>query len=67
VIHVEMLITTEMVMTFAGTVMGDADGYGTNAQFSSPYGICWDLHGDNMYICDSGNNAIRKLSLHGTY
>lgn len=40
------------------------DGTGTNALFASPDGIVSDSTG--LYIADSGNNAIRKLTLAGT-
>lgn len=37
------------------------DGLATNAQLSQPFGIAVDPEG-NVYIADSGNNRIRKVS-----
>ena len=37
------------------------DGLATNAQLSQPFGVAVDGSG-NVYIADSGNNRIRKVS-----
>ncbi|MGA3129614.1 MAG: NHL repeat-containing protein [Terracidiphilus sp.] len=51
------------VTTLAGTagVTGHADGTGGNASFSSPVGVATDSLG-NIYVADSGNNTIRKVT-----
>lgn len=51
------------VTTLAGTpgTTGHADGVGGNASFSSPIGVATDGAG-NIYVADSGNNIIRKVS-----
>jgi hypothetical protein len=50
------------VSTIAGTgVSGYQNGRGTIAQFNSPDGLCMDTNG-NIYIADSNNNCIRKIS-----
>ena len=56
-----------VVTTLAGQagVPGLLDGTGTNAQLSSPYGVALDSAG-NVYVADSGNNAIRVLTPVGT-
>ena len=54
-----------VVSTLAGSgVDGDADGQGTNAQFSGPQGVAVDASG-NVLVADSGNNKIRKISPNG--
>jgi len=56
-----IVIATGAVTTLAGTagVTGSADGTGTNAGFNSPGGITTD--GTNLFVSDTGNNAIRKI------
>jgi hypothetical protein len=49
------------VTTYVGTgVIGYTDGYATSAQFDAPTQWTQDSDG-NMFIADSGNNAIRKV------
>ncbi|MEI6715503.1 MAG: immunoglobulin domain-containing protein, partial [Verrucomicrobiota bacterium] len=59
-------ITSEgMVTTLAGSgETGFADGPGTAAKFSSPVGVAVDVSG-NVYVADSGNNKIRKITSAG--
>ncbi|WP_426670803.1 NHL repeat-containing protein [Mucilaginibacter sp. McL0603] len=50
------------VSTLAGSGQaGSANGQGTSASFNSPFGIAVDASG-NVYVADSGNNLIRKIS-----
>jgi sugar lactone lactonase YvrE len=52
--------------TFAGTTTaGYTEGPRASALFSSPQGVVADAAG-NLYIADSFNNAIRKISTTGT-
>jgi sugar lactone lactonase YvrE len=55
------------VATFAGLAgsAGFADGDFVSARFSSPAGVAIDAVG-NVYVADSGNNAVRKISPAGT-
>jgi sugar lactone lactonase YvrE len=61
-------ITPEgVVTTVAGNVMlapGSMDGPGTSAQFNEPVSLARDAVG-NIYIADSGNDLIRRISADG--
>lgn len=54
-----------MVSTIAGSIVGDQDGPGLSAKFDYPSGIAVDLQG-NVYIADSDNNKIKKITPNGT-
>ncbi|MGL5018769.1 MAG: choice-of-anchor D domain-containing protein [Luteolibacter sp.] len=50
------------VTTFAGTVAsGSANGTATSATFNAPKGVAIDSTG-NLYVADTGNNMIRKIT-----
>jgi sugar lactone lactonase YvrE len=54
-----------VVTTIAGTgVAGSADGVGTVATFKQPYGLTITSSGD-LYIADTENNKIRKVTSAG--
>lgn len=59
----KIVISTGVVTTLAGTAgnIGSTDGIGSAAQFSCPGGITTD--GTNLYVVDSGNLTIRKISI----
>ncbi len=44
---------------------GNADGNGTNASFSTPHGVALD-HNGNVFVTDTGNGTIRKITSAGT-
>ena len=52
-----------VVTTFAGTAgtIGSTDGTGSAARFKNPYAITIDSS-DNLYVCDTYNNTIRKIT-----
>ncbi|MGC2165327.1 MAG: NHL repeat-containing protein [Gallionella sp.] len=55
-----------IVTTFAGTMRstGAVDGAGTAARFSTVSGIAVDDAG-NLFVADTANNAVRKISTTG--
>jgi len=48
----------------AGGREGFADGRGDAAAFNTPSGLALDRHG-NLYVADTGNHAIRKVTAQG--
>lgn len=54
------------VTTLAGSPGngGTADGAGSSARFQEPVGVAVDANG-NIYVADSGNSAIRKITAGG--
>lgn len=59
---IRKITTTGDVTTFAGSgTPGNSDGTGTDAAFSSVYGLAFDSKG-NLYVADSGNALIRKVT-----
>ena len=60
---IRKITATGTVITLAGRAgaIGYADGPGATAQFYQPYGVAVDSH-DNVYVADSGNSVIRKIT-----
>lgn len=54
-----------VVTTVAGGEEGYVDGPGTQARFHTPSGLAIDRPG-NLYVADTGNHAIRKITPDGT-
>jgi sugar lactone lactonase YvrE len=75
---IRKITSTGAVTTFAGAVgaattadengpalpAGSADGTGTSASFNQPTGIAVDSSG-NVYVSDTGNDTIRKITSAG--
>ena len=55
-----------VVSTLAGLAgeLGSDDGVGSNARFGIPTGVATDSVG-NVYVADSGNHTIRKITSNG--
>jgi len=58
-------VSKDGVFTLAGTgKAGKEDGVGTKASFNYPTGLAADASG-NLYVADTGNGLIRKISKEG--
>ena len=57
----KVVISTGAISTFAGLsgTSGSTNDTGAAARFNTPNGITND--GTNLYVADSGNNAVRKI------
>ncbi len=53
------------VATFAGSKEGFQDGVGTAAAFHTPSALAFD-HEGSLFVADTGNHAIRKITKDGT-
>jgi len=57
-------LTAGTVTTIAGNGgLGSADGIGPAARFAEPNGLAFDSTGNNIFISDFENHAIRELNL----
>ena len=62
--RIRKITSAAVVTTIAGSTSGLTDGTGIAAQFSFPYGVSTDASG-NIYVADSGNQRIRKITTTG--
>jgi sugar lactone lactonase YvrE len=63
--EIRRVTTAGVVTTVAGGREGFADGAGANAQFRSPTGIAYDAGDGDLYVSDSGNGRIRRVTTDG--
>ncbi|MCC3157174.1 SMP-30/gluconolactonase/LRE family protein [Hymenobacter sp. 15J16-1T3B] len=60
--RIRKILPNATVTTVAGTgTVGWADGAASSAKFSGPRGVTLDA-GGNLYVVDSNNNCIRKIT-----
>lgn len=62
---IRQVTTSGVVTTLAGEGVGYANGTGAQASFNAPGGIAIDSN-NNLYVADTGNNLIRKMTTTGT-
>ncbi|HTE02115.1 MAG TPA: hypothetical protein VK668_22660 [Mucilaginibacter sp.] len=64
---IKKIYSNGLISTFVGAYgrSGNTDGKGAAARFNSPKGIAVDANG-NVYVADSANNLIRKITPDGT-
>lgn len=62
--RIRMLRPDGTVATLAGGTEGFQDGQGAAARFDTPSGLALDATG-NLYVADTGNHAIRKVTPDG--
>lgn len=64
---IRKIATDGSVTTFAGAAgaAGSGDGAGAGARFNAPQGVAVDTVG-NVYVADTNNSTIRKITSNGT-
>jgi len=62
--RIRVLRADGSVATLAGGAEGFQDGQGAAARFDTPSGLALDATG-NLYVADTGNHAIRKVTPDG--
>jgi streptogramin lyase len=64
---IRKITSSGTVSTLAGTAgsSGSADGTGSAARFNLPFDVAADLNSGSVYVADSGNQLIRKITSAG--
>jgi DNA-binding beta-propeller fold protein YncE len=59
------LCSAGTVSTVAGSVRGMGDGIGLQARMNGPRGVCFNPIDRCLYVCDSHNHSVRKVTPEG--
>jgi sugar lactone lactonase YvrE len=64
---IRKISTSNVVTTFAGAarVSGSTDGFGSQARFNFPWDVAVDFATGNLYVADTSNHTIRKVTSDG--
>ncbi|HYC60416.1 MAG TPA: SMP-30/gluconolactonase/LRE family protein, partial [Thermoanaerobaculia bacterium] len=63
---IRMITSGGVVSTLAGTGSpGNANDVGTAASFTSPTGVVYDAASNALYVADTGNSVVRRITLPG--
>eukprot|EP00026_Physarum_polycephalum_P006872 Phypoly_transcript_06925.p1 GENE.Phypoly_transcript_06925~~Phypoly_transcript_06925.p1 ORF type:complete len:223 (-),score=27.08 Phypoly_transcript_06925:603-1271(-) len=55
----------DAIFTLAGSTQGRVDAKGDKAKFGALWGLCLNPLDQSLYVCDSGTNSIRKVTMKG--
>jgi len=65
--QIKVVTAAGVVTTFAGSgTAGTTDGASSSAKFNQPTGLAYDAARRLLYVCDSGNNRIRRIGADGS-
>jgi hypothetical protein len=64
--HLFADISTGKITTLAGSSHGFKDAIGSGAKMDCPFGMCLNPLDNCLYVADSQNHKIRKVTMNGT-